>query len=123
MKHIVAINSNCYHGYSIEEAIAGISVAGFHYIELTTTKGWTEHVFLSMSFSYLNSAKDKLKQAGLVPFSTSGYCNLMEHERIGNFVKNMQLAAPYFEEYNLTLVLENHHGEHATGEIMKRIAT
>ena len=31
---IIAVNSNCYHGYSIEEAIAGIRAAGFHYIEL-----------------------------------------------------------------------------------------
>lgn len=45
MKRIIAVNSNCYHGYTIEEAIAGIREAGFHYIELTATKGWTEHDF------------------------------------------------------------------------------
>ena len=45
MKRIIAINSNTYHGFSIEEAIAGIADAGFHYIELTCTKGWTEHVY------------------------------------------------------------------------------
>jgi len=50
MSHIVAVNSNCYHGFSIEEAIDGIQAAGFHYIELTATKGWTEHVFPTMSF-------------------------------------------------------------------------
>ena len=44
-ERIIAVNSNCYHGYSIEEAIAGIKAAGFRYIELTATKGWTEHVF------------------------------------------------------------------------------
>ena len=27
MKRIIAVNSNCYHGYSIEEAIAGIQAA------------------------------------------------------------------------------------------------
>jgi sugar phosphate isomerase/epimerase len=53
MSHIVAVNSNCYHGFSIEEAIDGIQAAGFHYIELTATKGWTEHVFPTMSFSFL----------------------------------------------------------------------
>ena len=35
---IIAVNSNCYHGYSIEEAIAGIRAAGFHYIELTARR-------------------------------------------------------------------------------------
>ena len=44
-KRIIAVNSNCYHGYPIEDAIAGIKAAGFKYIELTATKGWTEHVF------------------------------------------------------------------------------
>ena len=53
MKRIIAVNSNCYHGYTIEEAIAGIREAGFHYIELTATKGWTEHVFPDMSFERL----------------------------------------------------------------------
>ena len=36
---IIAVNSNCYHGYSIEEAIAGIKAAGFKYSALTAIKG------------------------------------------------------------------------------------
>lgn len=155
MKRIIAVHSNCYHGYSLEEAIQGISAAGFHYIELTATKGWTEHVFPTMSFAYLNAVKDRLKEAGLIPFSMSGHCNLMDPERISDFLANIRLAAffgsdyivssigeahlkdravtsneevaehirhllPYLEEYDLTLVLENH-GEHATGRIIKSI--
>ena len=155
MKRIIAVNSNCYHGYSIEEAIDGISAAGFHTIELTATKGWTEHVFPSMSFAYLNAVKDRLKAAGLTPFAMSGHTNLMDEERLGDFIENIKLAAffdcdyivssigeahlkdkavasnevaakhirdllPYLQEYNLTLVLENH-GDHATGKIIKEI--
>jgi sugar phosphate isomerase/epimerase len=155
MKRIVAVNSNCYHKYSIEEAIDGIQAAGFHYIELTATKGWTEHVFPNLSFEYLCSVKDRLKAAGIKPFSMSGHCNLMDKERIGDFIANMRLAnffgcdyivssigeahmkdkatvsneevarhirelVPSLEEYNLTLVLENH-GDHATGMIIKNI--
>lgn len=70
MKRIVAVNSNCYHGYSLEDAIGGISNAGFHYIELTATKGWTEHVFPTMSLNYLWEIKDKLEDANLFPFSS-----------------------------------------------------
>ena len=58
-KRIIAVNSNCYHGFSIEEAIAGIRDAGFHYIELTATKGWTEHVFPDRARS---RAREKLRQ-------------------------------------------------------------
>ena len=93
MKHTVAVNSNCYHGYSIEEAIDGIRAAGFHYIELTATKGWTEHVFPNMSFIYLNTVKDKLKEANLIPFAMSGHTNLMDEERLGDFIDNIKLAA------------------------------
>ena len=50
MKRIIAVNSNCYHGYTIEEAVAGIRKAGFRYIELTATKGWTDHVFPDRPF-------------------------------------------------------------------------
>ncbi|MEG2252469.1 MAG: sugar phosphate isomerase/epimerase, partial [Clostridia bacterium] len=32
MKRIIAVNSNCYHGFSIEDAIRGIHAAGFRYI-------------------------------------------------------------------------------------------
>ncbi len=39
MPRIIGVNSNCYHGYSIDEALEGIAAAGFHYVELTATKG------------------------------------------------------------------------------------
>ena len=71
MKRIIAINSNTYHGFSIEEAIAGIADAGFHYIELTCTKGWTEHVYPDQPMRRLLRVQDMLSDAGLVPFSMS----------------------------------------------------
>ncbi|MDK2981588.1 MAG: hypothetical protein PWQ55_1935 [Chloroflexota bacterium] len=108
MKRIIAVNSNCYHGYSIEEAIAGIQAAGFHYIELTATKGWTEHVFPSMSFEYLCSVKDQLKEADLIPFAMSGHCNLMDRARIGDFLANMRLAAFFGCDFIVSSIGEAH---------------
>ena len=108
MSHIVAVNSNCYHGFSIEEAIDGIQAAGFHYIELTATKGWTEHVFPTMSFSFLWSIKDRLQQAGLTPFSMSGHTNLMDTERIPDFISNMRLANFYGCTYIVSSIGEAH---------------
>lgn len=108
MKRIIAVNSNCYHGYSIEEAIEGIQAAGFHYIELTATKGWTEHVFPTMSFNYLCSVQDKLKAADIRPFSMSGHTNLMDTERIGDFLANMRLAAFFGCDYIVSSIGEAH---------------
>lgn len=108
MKRIIAVHSNCYHGFSIEEAIDGIQQAGFHTIELTATKGWTEHVFPNMSFSYLWSVKDRLKQADLTPFSMSGHTNLMDPERIPDFAANMRLAHFFGCTYIVSSIGEAH---------------
>jgi len=108
MKRIVAINSNCYHGFSIEEAIEGIRAAGFKYIELTATKGWTEHVFPTMSFNTLCAVQDRLAAAGLTPFSMSGHTNLMDRERIGDFLANMRLAAFFGCDYIVSSIGEAH---------------
>ena len=107
-ERIIAVNSNCYHGYSIEEAIAGIRAAGFRYIELTATKGWTEHVFPDQSFQRLLEVKDLLDEAGLIPFSMSGHTNLMDVERIPDFVKNIRLAHFFGAKYIVSSIGEAH---------------
>lgn len=108
MKRIIAVNSNCYHGYSIEDAIDGIAAAGFRYIELTATKGWTEHVFPTMSFERLWQVKEKLNKAGLTPFAMSGHCNLMDTARISDFVSNIRLAAFFGCDYIVSSIGEAH---------------
>ena len=107
-KRIVAVNSNCYHGYSIEDALEGIAAAGFHYVELTATKGWTEHVFPDQSFETLCAVKDKLKELDLVPFSMSGHCNLMDTARLPDFVMNMRLANFFGCDYIVSSIGEAH---------------
>ena len=116
MNRIIAVNSNCYHGFSIEEAVAGIKAAGFRYIELTATKGWTEHVFPDQSFERLLEVKDKLDAAGLIPFAMSGHCNLMDIERIGDFIKNIRLAAFFGCEYIVSSIGEAHLKDNAVAD-------
>lgn len=107
-KRIIAVNSNCYHGYPIEDAIAGIKAAGFRYIELTATKGWTEHVFPDQSFARLLEVQDLLEQSGLIPFAMSGHTNLMDTARIGDFVNNIRLAHFFGCEYIVSSIGEAH---------------
>ncbi|MDO5399674.1 MAG: sugar phosphate isomerase/epimerase family protein [Eubacteriales bacterium] len=108
MERIIAVNSNCYHGYSIEEAIDGIAAAGFRYIELTATKGWTEHVFPDQSFHRLWQVKERLAQKGLIPFAMSGHCNLMDTARIQDFIDNIRLAAFFGCQYIVSSIGEAH---------------
>lgn len=107
-KRIIAVNSNCYHGYSIEDAIAGIRDAGFKYIELTATKGWTEHVFPDQSFARLLEVRDLLDKNGLIPFAMSGHTNLMDTARIGDFINNIRLAHFFGCDYIVSSIGEAH---------------
>ena len=108
MDRIIAANSNCYHGFTIEQAIDGIRRAGFRYVELTATKGWTEHVFPDMPFERLLAVQDELDEAGLIPFSMSGHCNLMDTARIGDFLDNIRLAAFFGCTYIVSSIGEAH---------------
>lgn len=107
-KRILAVNSNCYHGYSLEQAVAGIRAAGFHYIELTATKGWTEHVFPDQSFARLAQVQDLLERNQLIPFALSGHTNLMDTSRIGDFVNNIRLAHFFGSDYIVSSIGEAH---------------
>ena len=108
MERIIAINSNTYHGFTLEQAINGISKAGFKYIELTATKGWTEHVFPDMSFEKLIQIKEDLLAHGLKPYAMSGHCNLMDQERIEDFIMNIRLAAFFECDFIISSVGEAH---------------
>ena len=108
MKRIVGVNSNCYHGYSIEEAVRGAAEAGFHYMELTATKGWTEHVFPDQSFERLCPGKDLLREYDMVPFSMSGHCSLMDRSRMKDFIANIRLAAFFNCQYIVSSIGEAH---------------
>lgn len=108
MERIIGVNSNCYHGYSVENALEGIAAAGFHYVELTATKGWTEHVFPNQSFERLCAVKDRMERLDLVPFSMSGHCNLMDIQRLPDFVMNMRLAHFFGCSYIVSSIGEAH---------------
>lgn len=108
MERKIIVNTNCYHGYDIYEAIKGISAAGFKYVELTATKGWTEHVFFDHSFEQLQNVKDTLKEYGLIPYGFSGHTSLMDETRIKDFINNIHLANFFGSKFIITSVGEAH---------------
>ncbi|MCD2502813.1 sugar phosphate isomerase/epimerase [Clostridium sp. NSJ-145] len=108
MNRIIAVNSNCYHGYSIEEALEGIHKAGFKYVELTATKGWTEHVFPDKTFKDLCDIKNKMEELDIEAIGLSGHCNLMDIERLDDFILNIELAAFFSCTYIVSSIGEAH---------------
>lgn len=59
------LNTNTYHGYSVEEAITGATEAGFKSIELAAVADHTAHVRPHMEKAYLQSIKDLLMECQL----------------------------------------------------------
>jgi sugar phosphate isomerase/epimerase len=89
----IAVSSNTYHGFSVEDALQGIAAAGFKYVELTAVKNWTEHIMADMPKSRLEEIKALMKELGLGCIALSGHCNLLEEDRLADFEKNIDLAA------------------------------
>ena len=108
MKPLIAINSNTYHGFSLEEAVRGIADAGFRYIELTATQGWTEHVFADHPLRRLMRVQDMLADANLIPFAMSGHTNLTDPARAGDFRDNIRLAHFFGCRYIVSSIGEAH---------------
>lgn len=108
MKRIIALNSNTYHGFGLIDAFTGMEQAGFTHVELTATKGWTEHVFPDMSFKDLWEIKEEMKRRGILPFALSGHTNLMDPDRIKDFIMNMRLASFFGCTYILSSIGEAH---------------
>lgn len=108
MQRTIIVNSNCYHGHDIFRAIDGIKKAGFRNIELTCTKGWTEHVFPTHSFKEIQKVKDYLEKNDISVIGFSGHCNLMDEERLEDFIDNIDLAAFFKARYIVSSVGEAH---------------
>ena len=108
MNQIIAINSNTYHGFSLEEAVRGIADAGFRYIELTATQGWTEHVFPDQPLRRLLRVQDMLSDAGLVPIAMSGHINLTDPARARDFRDNIRMAGFFGCRYIVSSIGEAH---------------
>ncbi|MGD1816033.1 MAG: sugar phosphate isomerase/epimerase family protein [Pleomorphochaeta sp.] len=108
MDRIILVNTNTFHGFTIEEALPLIKKAGFKYIELTATKGWTEHVFPNQSFEYLSKIKALIEELGLTVIGFSGHTSLMDQNRLKDFILNMELANFFNAKYIVSSIGEAH---------------
>ena len=77
MNNLVAVSSNTYHGFSLDQALEGISQAGFKYVELTAVAGWTEHVSRSMTAKEIDEVLRKIDKKGLKAVALSGHCQTL----------------------------------------------
>ena len=88
----LAASTNTYHSYSLEEALDGISRAGFRSVELTSVPGWTEHVSRDADDAEIQRVKELLAQYGLTVVSLSGHSDLVSDEGVAEFRKALDIA-------------------------------
>ncbi|NLJ70312.1 MAG: sugar phosphate isomerase/epimerase [Clostridiaceae bacterium] len=106
-----AVSTNTYHGFSVDEALTGISNAGFSFVELAAVRNWTEHVMPEMSAAEIEQVKKQLSQLNLSCLAVSGHCNLTDKERLNDFRRNMKLANDLGAKYIISSTGEAHFGE------------
>jgi sugar phosphate isomerase/epimerase len=111
VSNIFAGHTNSYHGFTFEQALQGISAAGFKCAELTAVKGWTEHLSADMSDAELDEAKALMAKYGIDGISLSGHCDLFDEQRLEDFRKNIELASKLGCRYIVTSTGEAHFGE------------
>lgn len=111
MGNIVAVNTNSYHGFTVDEALEGIAAAGFKNVEIAAVRGWTEHIMPEMEEEEICRIMDKAKALGLTFVGMSGHCNLMEAERLEDFKRNMALAHRLGARFVISSTGEAHFGE------------
>jgi sugar phosphate isomerase/epimerase len=72
----LAASTNCYHPYSLEEALAGIAGAGFTSVEINSVPGWTEHIKRDADAHEIARVRDLLEKHGLTVVSLSAHSDL-----------------------------------------------
>jgi sugar phosphate isomerase/epimerase len=90
---LLGCSTNCYHGFELETALKGIARAGIRYVELTSVKGYTEHVMPErMTGEDTKTLLEKLKTFGLTPMSMSGHSNLASRQGVALLKKRIDFA-------------------------------
>lgn len=77
----LAVTTNTYHGFPLEEALEGIARAGFRYVELSCVVGWTEHFRCDRAGERdLSALRRKVESFGLSVVSLSAHSDLATEE-------------------------------------------
>ena len=92
MRNRLAGHTNSYHTCTAEQAYSGIAEAGYSAVELTSVKGWTEHVDLDADTKPLRA---RLAHYGLTPVVLSAHSDLTVQEGLDYGKKALRFCANY----------------------------
>ncbi|MEN3187646.1 MAG: sugar phosphate isomerase/epimerase family protein [Atribacterota bacterium] len=87
------MSTNTYHGFSLSDALSGISRAGFRFVELACVKGWTNHFDLeAYSQKDVEDLKMMLSSFGLEVASLSAHSSLATQSGVLYLQKALHFA-------------------------------
>lgn len=104
----LTINSNTYHGFSLEDAVIGARKAGFTQIELAAVKEHTAHVLPNMSRKQLDEIKLLLKTFEMTCVGIGAHSNVMTEEGRDHLLRSIDLAVELDCRYIITATGDAH---------------
>lgn len=108
MKNAVCLNSNTYHGFTLEEAVAGARAAGIGFIEIAAVRGYTEHARHEMTDEEVAAVHELLAENQIEAIGMCGHTNILTEEGRADFVRNLDLAQRLGVQYVVTSTGETH---------------
>ena len=85
-------HTGSYEPYTLEEALAGISAAGYRYVELAAIHGFVEHVPLDADAATINKILRMLNIFDLIPISLSSHSDLTTVEGVTHGLQGIDLC-------------------------------
>ncbi len=116
MNNQICLNSNSYHGFTLEEAVEGAHRAGIKFIELAGVIGWTEHVRHDYTDTQIKQVLDLLKTNDIEAIGMCGHTNIQTTEGQEIFKKNLKLANRLGVGYVTLSTGETHGDESVIGD-------
>ncbi|MEI3607379.1 sugar phosphate isomerase/epimerase family protein [Pseudogracilibacillus sp. SE30717A] len=104
----LAINTNTYHGFTLENAVQGASEAGFKQIELAGAKDHTNHVHPNMTKEQISEIKSLLHHYGMNCVGIGAHSNVMEEAGIAYLLASIDLAVAFDCPYIVTATGDSH---------------
>jgi len=93
LENKIGVSTSTYMGFPLEDALRGISRAGFSYIEIAAIKGILEHIRPDkITHKELLSLRKKLNQYNLKILSIAAYSDLTKVENVPYLKKSIDLA-------------------------------
>ncbi|MGQ9623602.1 MAG: sugar phosphate isomerase/epimerase family protein [Candidatus Caldatribacteriaceae bacterium] len=93
MFSFLAVSTNTYHGFSLHNALSGIALAGFRFVEMACVRDWTNHFDLeNASLASTKELRGLMRSFGLEVVSLSAHSNLASPEGVTYLKKALHFA-------------------------------